>query len=392
MKRQVSFTRRQFFRAAAVVLSGTMLASLERLLGEPAAIAQSPSPTHAYYLPVIGRVPTPTPAPAPSVVHLHSLNATTWNGQADYWNYVDQNIVNAMVDAGLQNLTGTSTIQDAWRTILPSYRAGQGIAIKVNFNNNGNGRIDSLIQTVNALVRGMKLIGVRETDIWLYDAIKRIPDRFVNGCLYPGVLFFDDGTHRRAGFDSTNPSAAITFTTPPDLPPHPGSKVTDVLVNATYVINLPIFKAHADLAGVTLGFKNHFGSVPNPAAYHPYIFPGDAYFRSYYNSLVDLYKNANVRNKTVLTIGDGLFTGNTWDSPARTMATFGNQTPNSLFFATDPVAIDCVMYDFLDAEWQIKSGGDNYLRLAHQQGLGVFERGNPWGSGYTRIDYRRIEM
>lgn len=46
-------------------------------------------------------------------------------------------------------------------SILPYYQAGQGIAIKVNFNNNGDGRIDSLIQTVNALVRGMKLIGVR---------------------------------------------------------------------------------------------------------------------------------------------------------------------------------------------------------------------------------------
>lgn len=41
------------------------------------------------------------------------------------------------------------------------------------------------------------------------------------------------------------------------------------------------------------------------------------------------------------------------------MVTFGNKPPNSLFFATDPVAIDCVMYDFLDAERHIKSGADN---------------------------------
>jgi uncharacterized protein (DUF362 family) len=165
-----------------------------------------------------------------------------------------------------------------------------------------------------------------------------------------------------------------------------------VLVNATYVINLPLFKAHADLAGVTLGFKNHLGSVPNPADYHPYIFPGETYFRNHYNSLVDLYRNSNIAAKTVLTIGDGLFTGKTWGSPAMMMATFGNKPPNSLFFALDPVAIDCVMYDFLDAEWHIKTGADNYLRLASQQGLGVFERGDPWGAGYVGIEYRRIEV
>ncbi|MEW5718249.1 MAG: DUF362 domain-containing protein, partial [Chloroflexota bacterium] len=332
------------------------------------------------------------PVTKPRVVHIHNANATTWIGQPDYWNYVNQDVVNAMMDRGMMELTGASTVADAWRAILPRYQAGQGIAVKVNFNNNGDGNLDASIQTVNALVRGLKQIGVREQDIWFFDAIKHFPDRFLNMCLYPGVLFFDDGTRRRAGFESTAPSAPITFRTPSDLPAHPASRVTDVLVNATYVINLPLFKGHTDLAGVTLGFKNHFGSVPNPVDYHPYMFPSGTYFRSYYNSLVDLYRNPNIQNKTVLTIGDGLFTGNTWGSPVMTMVTFGNKAPNSLFFATDPVAIDCVMYDFLDAEWHIVTGADNYLRLASQQGLGVFERGNPWGAGYTGIEYRKIVM
>jgi len=68
-------------------------------------------------------------------------------------------------------------------------------------------------------------------------------------------------------------------------------------------------------------------------------------------------------------LGDGLFAGNTWDSPPLTMVTFGNKTPNSLFFATDPVAIDSVMHDFLAAEWTINSGANNYLRLANLPGL-----------------------
>ncbi len=387
-KRQL-LTRRQILKAAGFVLGGTALASLERWLGAPTALAQDPSPTRAYYFPIISYSPPPPP---PSVVHIHSLSATTWTGQANYWNYVNQDVVNAMVDAGLQNLTSTATIQDAWRKILPNYIAGQGIAIKANFNNSGSGVLDGIIQPINALVRGMKLIGVREEDIWVYDAIRVVPDRYINGCLYSGVRFYDNGTHTAAGFNSTDPHAYIQFRPPSGTPMPPATKLNDVLIRATYLIDVPILKGHIGGAEVTLGFKNHFGSTNNPQAFHNNAFPDQAYWRTDWNPLVDLYGNPHIRAKTVLIVGDGLFAGTTWSSPPLTMATFDGKTPNSLFFATDPVAIDSVMHDFVAAEWTVKSGANNYLRLANLAGLGVFERGNPWGSGYTRINYRRVEM
>jgi hypothetical protein len=66
--------------------------------------------------------------------------------------------------------------------------------------------------------------------------------------------------------------------------------------------------------------------------------------------------------------------------------------PNSLFFATDPVAVDCVMCDFLAAEFNVWPNNDNYLRLADQAGLGVYERGHPWSAGYSQINYSKIEL
>lgn len=392
MDQRQLLTRRQILKAAGFVLGGTALASLERWLGAPAVQAQDPLPTRTYYLPIISLAPSPTPVPAPSVIHVHNLSATTWTGQADYWNYVNQNVVNAMVDAGLQNLTATATVQDAWRKILPNYVIGQGIAIKVNFNNSGNGVLDAIIQTVNALVRGMKLIGVREQDIWVYDAIRVIPDRFINGCLYSGVRFYDDGTHTAAGFTSSDPNAFIRFTPPSGVPMPPATKLNDVLIRATYLINIPILKGHIGGAEVTLGFKNHLGSTNNPQAFHNNAFPDQGYWTTSWNPLVDLHANPHIRHKTILVVGDGLFAGNYWGSAPLLLATFGNKTPNSLFFATDPVAIDCVMHDFVAAEWTVKSGANNYLRLANLAGFGVFERGNPWGAGYTAINYRRIEM
>ena len=65
-------------------------------------------------------------------MHVHCNSATSWSGQTDYWNYVNQNVVSNMVDQGLMALIGTSTVADAWQALLPNYQSGQAIAIKVN--------------------------------------------------------------------------------------------------------------------------------------------------------------------------------------------------------------------------------------------------------------------
>ena len=111
------------------------------------------------------------------VIHIHSDQATPWSGETDYWNYVDQAVVNDMVDQGVMALTDTATVAAAWRTLLPDYQPGQGIAIKVNFNNtytcnNTEGAIDGIIEPVNAIVSGLQRIGVRTADIWVYDATR----------------------------------------------------------------------------------------------------------------------------------------------------------------------------------------------------------------------------
>jgi len=328
---------------------------------------------------------------------VHSDDATFWDGAvADYWNYVDQAVVNDIVDQGIMALTDTSTVADAWRTLLPAYQTGQGIAIKVNFNNSTacddtDDQIDALIQPVNAVVRGLKQMGVAETDIWVYDAIRRIPDRFVNGNQHSGVQFFDKGCRNQAWFMSSDPDAYVTFFPPPDVPEPPAIKITDVLIDATYLINMPIMKPHG-ITGVTLAFKNHFGTINQPHVLHDYVGLTWSYYRADYSPFVDIYLNPHIAGKTILTMGDGLFAAKAFNAAPSFWATFGNQVPNSLFFATDPVAVDCVMCDFLAAETNVPVGADDYLRLASDAGLGVFERGNPWGSGYNQINCLKIEL
>jgi hypothetical protein len=351
-----------------------------------------------------GGLPLPTPVATPTqaaigprVIHVHSNNATTWTGSDPlYHNYVNQDVVDEMVDQGMMALTGASTVAGAWRSVLPAYQVGQRIAIKVNFNStlscagtDTEWKIDAVIEPVNAVVRGLKSIGVAEADIWVYDAIRWIPDRFISGCRYPGVKFLDRECRNLATFSSNDPNAVVAFSPPVGVPVPSTVRIADLLIGCTCLINMPLCKIHTS-AGVTLGFKNHLGTINLPSALHDHIGVDSQYFRSDYNPLVDLYKSPHILGKTVLTVGDGLFALG-FDSPAL-WSTYGNQPPNSLFFSLDPVAIDSVMADFLDAEAGIDPRSRYYLPLAEASGLGIFEQGDPWASGYTRIDYRRVEV
>jgi len=382
-----------------------------------ASALPSPTPTPTSTpTPTPTSTPTPTPTPTntptatpadtppptgPRVVHVYAADATSWDFSTGwYGDYIDQDVVNGMVDEGVKQLTGQSSVAAAWQVLLPGYSPGKGIAVKVNFNNSsctdGDNVIDALIEPVNALVRGMKTIGVQEDDIWVYDASRPIPGRFRTRCLYPGVCFFDSGACAEpAGFSNTDLDAVhfshVNLTS---------RRITALLVHATYLVNMPIVKDHG-ISGVTLGFKNHFGSIDvidrsGEDNLHYYIDPGDSRYDPSYSPLVDLNANPHIRGKTVLTVGDGLYGAlvNTNVPPTR-WASFGNAASNSLFFATDPVAGDCVMLDILDADPAYHyrlPGTDAYLRLGADAGLGVFERGDPWGSGYSQISYSKLNL
>jgi uncharacterized protein (DUF362 family) len=342
--------------------------------------------------------PPPEPSAGPRVVHVHAPDATDWSGQTDFWNHVDASVVDRMVDEGIQALTGETTVKAAWQTLLPDYVPGEVVAIKVNLNNSSTcytfgPEIDALMQPVNAVVRGLKEIGVAESDIAVYDASRSIPDRFRSASLYPGLRFVDtSGCNENVKFSSTDPDAIVSFSPPAGIPKPSTIRLADVLVNATYLINMPILKVH-QAAGVTLGFKNHLGTTQQPGLLHDYADLGTSYTTGDYSALVDLFRSPHISGKTVLTVGDGLFgtLGGCCSAPT-TWKTFGDRVPNSIFLSTDPVAIDCVMHDFLAAEKGLLPGADDYLKLAGAAGLGTYEQGDPWGAGYDAIDYVRIDV
>lgn len=359
----------------AFLLLGILLSSDVRFFiggSNPLKIAYQPVVAHAAS-PLMGKV-----------VRIFDEQVTYWNGSGWYGNYVDQEIVNQMFDRGLMELTGTATIQEAWSQIIPSYQPGQKIAIKANMvNANDNGetgnRVDALPQIVNAIARGLRTIGAKETDITVYEATdsRRIPDRFVEKLL-PGINVVDR-VRGNATFNSTDPSAMIGFSRP-----GMSHKVVDLLVETDYLIDMPILKGH-QYAGVTLSFKNHIGSLSGfYEDIHSYIIFEEPSYTPDYNALVDIYLNKNISAKTVLIVGDGLFGAESY-----------NAIPlidgcKSLFLATDPVAIDSVMIDWLATQWTLPPNSDDYLYLAAQAGLGTYERSSDFR--YSLIDYSELTL
>ncbi len=338
------------------------------------------------------------------VVAVHDSNATGWDFSTGwYGDYVNQKTVDKMVDRGITELTGASSIKMAWSDLIPDYATGKKIAIKVNFNDAQNyqdshNRIDALIHPVNSIIKGLKTIGVQESDIWIYDASRPIPDRFINGCLYKNAVFYDSlGKQGRllATFDSSSPDSYIYFSHP-DLPPH---KLTDVIANSDYIINIPIIKKHRGGAGVTLSMKNHIGSlnkvVTSGEPYndiHPFIYLGSSRYSASYNPLMEININPIIKDKTILIIGDGLY-GNWYSNyeEPRKWKTFDNAALNTLFFSKNPVAIDSVMYDYLSAETFIDPGSDDYLHTAAARGLGIHEHRSKKNM-YNLIDYIEIDL
>ncbi|MCL5999496.1 MAG: DUF362 domain-containing protein [Chloroflexi bacterium] len=381
--------RRQFLWS--LVAMGALAPLARRLLVTRKATVDDP--TSWLYLP--GVVTPPVSSAAGRVVHVHSTDATSWTGQASYWDFVNASKVNEMVNRGVMALTGTSTVANAWRLLIRDYQPGRAIAIKVSFNNSFNcgesqSKIDGLIEPVNAVISGLDQIGVARSDIWVYDATRALPARFVNKAL-SGIRFFDQECHEDAGY-SWDPSADILFQ-PPTGVQIPRETLPNVLMNASYLINMPIMKGGHPAGGVSLGYKNHFGTVSTPAGLHPFINVVQGTARADYSPMVDFFKNSHIGGKTVLTIGDGLFASQVYNQAPTTWSTFQDKTPQSLFFSTDPVAIDCVMHDFVKAEMpDLPATANNYLRLASQAGQGVFESANPWTGSYAHLGYHKIDV
>jgi hypothetical protein len=336
------------------------------------------------------------------VVWVHNPQATDWKGPGDghWWepNHTRQEQVDRMMSDAVQAVTGESSVARAWDRLFQhqnaalrqgnaGYRAGEKIAIKVNFVgfivgarsvNPETYRIEKLPDYMNtspqmviALLRQLvQVVGVAEPDICVGDTLCFFPNEYYELIHreFPQVQYVD--VAGKFGRRQAKPSTTPIFwsSRPQDCAP---DFVPDWFAEAAYIINLANLKAHTG-TGVTLCAKNHFGSLirtPVQKGYYNWHGVSFATAEKAYRPLVDFMGHRQIGGKTVLCLIDGLYAGihpkdkepRRWNAPP-----FNGGWTNSLLASQDPVAIDSVGFDFLYPEYAEarKPGTDDFLHEA----------------------------
>ena len=328
-------------------------------------------------------------------------------------NVIDPVVVDGMVNRGMGALTGTSPddVRGAWDRF---FQKGDVVGIKVNPvgrkpKRGEPGRVPKAVGAISSpallvkVVRCLEKVGIPRRDIVVFE---RYAEEFCDAGYadlvereLPGVRWmasavrYTDTQVDISGFDQGRGSCSAEMGRhvvgyDPDVftvmgfcgPQHENderrhrshlSAIVTRLVDK--IITLPVLKDHRS-AGVTLALKNmSHGMNNNVARSH---LPGDAH--GYAQGAAGFGPNQcntfipqavaqhALRQKATLHILDGLI-GVYEGGPGNWNKTWGTWRHKGLFFATDPVAMDHVGWDVLDAQRAAQGWpGVGQMGLVHQ--------------------------
>ncbi len=324
----------------------------------------------------------------PDAVNENTPN--TWKEDDNWWmnKNTSPTAVNQMLRQAVMNLSGQSELFNAWDAIFRYYNESKGnsgksyqkdekIAIKVNFVSCDGGNMDGHDKTVNLnmidcapqlmwavlnqLVNGY---GVSQENICMGDPSSYFPNQYYDLLKgdFPEVVYLSlENTTGRTKIQATGQNV-IHFSDGSG-----GDDIPQQFVAADYMINISVLKHHTS-AGFSQIAKNHYGSnTQNTASHMHYSLVNEQSGMGHYRHLVDWLGHEHLGGKTILNIGDFLWSGEkAWTSPVKfDVAPFNNDYPSSILVSQDPVAIESVGLDFI----QSQSWDDN---LASAQGVDDF--------------------
>jgi hypothetical protein len=330
----------------------------------------------------------------------------------------DRAVIQAALNRGLMQLTGADHQVDAWRVFV---QPGEAVGIKVVPN--GYPGAHTSPELILEVIDGLRAAGITLKDMvvfdryWLdfgearYAAI--LPDQVARGGLTPagwdpGQLTIDfDGHDPIAGYDRDEFVQLTLVGRGQDanddrcFRSHLGRIVTKRLDK---IICLPCVKDH-HAAGATGALKNMSHGLVNNV-FRSHSSPQSIAMVAFIPAVVS---HPIIRKKCVLHIMDG--TRGVWEG-----GPYGKNPEwlwdySALLFATDPVAMDHVEWDILDAkrrEMKVPGVGGvgrlavdpfghegydirqpQYIAVAGQTGLGNFDYKSPNGRRFS-IDHRVV--
>jgi uncharacterized protein (DUF362 family) len=303
-----------------------------------------------------------------------------------------------MIERGMKELTGAPDARAAWRVFA---EPGDVVGIKVNPV--GQPHVISSPEALRTIVSGLQSAGLKLQDIVIYDRyrdqlmkagfVKWAPEGVRHSA---AVATFDQIQLASEGYDPDHyMDMALTL---------PGHDVSSLTARRSYaanfitkevnkLINLCVLKDHQS-AGVTLALKNlSHGLVNNVSRSH-----SSKTLNACGAFIPAVVAMPVIRNKTVLHILDGVKALYHGGPGARPQFVWEHKT---MYFATDPVALDRVGWKEIDAK-RVAVGKkplledlpDQYSTFVRRQPEHV-EIAGAFGLGEwdeKKIDVRRVSL
>jgi len=215
---------------------------------------------------------------------------------------VNFKVVQSMLDEAIQAFTKGG----GWPSLIPSYKTGETVGIKVNCQ---IPLISTQWKVVGAVIRGLVGMGIPQKNIVIWDAdsesMKYTTMGWVRGVFREIRLTTTDKLK-----DPFDPSKSMEIM---------GNRtcLSRLLTEADHLINVPVLKNHFE-AGVTFALKNHVGSGGENMKNRQKIFhhPPEAGNRVHQilgrgkpiaESIALINTAPDIKNKTRLIVGDAIF-------------------------------------------------------------------------------------
>jgi len=332
----------------------------------------------------------------------------------------DQAAIKTTLDTGMKALTGATDAVEAWKHF---FEPGDVVGIKVVPN--GQPYSHSSFEIVLEVIEKLKTVGVKTSDIFVYDRYRgELMGAGYHKILPAGIRWGGldpEGNQFKLDFPSFKSDPVAGFDHDAfvwmDLVPygddpkdesryrsHLGKLVTRTL---NKIVAIPVLKDHGS-AGVTGALKNmSHGSVNNVDRSH------HTPFTNVCNQFIpQMVTHPLIRDKFVLQIMDGIrgvYQGGpfSWDGGKYTWES------NAILFATDPVALDHVEWEIIDAKRKLhdlppvaasgkaaldplkREGFDvrqpQHIALAGALGMGLFDFKSNKGRRHS-IDHRVVTV
>lgn len=251
----------------------------------------------------------------------------------------------AAIDAGAAELGSDS--DNPWPTLLPSYRPGQRIGIKLNCL----GIVTPSAALVRALIASLRdKLNVDPGNILVWDRYvsdltshSKLKDEDLAGVATVGNLLRGPDDTKGETADDPALTNGIGYGDMICSVPRGKNEVTGldgdwarvsrIMTHETdLTINCLAFKTH-NISGVTGAIKSVYGIIHNPGEYH----------KDFNEVAAKLYAIPAVRNSIPLTICDAVLGLSSGDPTG-----YANCWPKRMLLAQDPVAMDSYIIDLMN--------------------------------------------